>query len=506
MSELETQIAKRRETRRRLRQQGVEPYPSRCDYDLEPYDVHARFGERAGEELAGLSEPLRVPGRLAALRRQGESWIGDLRDGRARLRLTLSRDELDAPSRQLIEDLDPGDHVVARGRLGRTRDGELALEATSLELLGKALRPPSHAWAGGGAGDERHRQRDLDPLAQPAARRVLEARAGLLAALRAHLGRHGFLEVETPILRPSTGAGQEDLDIDRHLRAAPVPCLERLLVVGMHRVYGIDRAARGAARPAPELTTLDLRWAYADAAKLMTFSEEMLRETASQLIGEPALERGGERIELGMEWPRYTMRQSLSEVGGIDPARLEHTADLAAVFADLDLAWPDAVDQPEHPVLAAGSAAAYERDHPGVDHPADWYGHLLTALFEARVKDLLQEPTFIRECPLASSPLARPAPGDGRFADSGELYLGGMTIGSVFSELNDPDARGERFGHQRPGRRPDPDDLRALEHGMPPAAGLALSIDRLTMLLTDSTSVRDVILFPLPRPQAAEGE
>ena len=525
MSELETQIANRREKQRRLRERGVDPYPSRCEYDLEPHDVHARFGDRQGEELAGLSEPLRVPGRLTALRRHGSTWFGDLRDGRAKLQLMLRRDELEAGSRELLEELDLGDYLLARGRLMRTRTGELTLQATRLELLAKALRPPPDKWGGLADVEQRYRYRYLDLLANPETRGVFEARAGLLAALRSHLDRRGFLEVETPMMQPLAGGAtarpfvthHNALDIELYLRVAPELYLKRLLVGGMHRVYEINRNFRNegiSTRHNPEFTMLELYWAYSDYDKLMSFTEEMLRDVVAELTGQPALEWDGERLELGVDWPRYTMRESLARIGGIDPARLEHTADLAAIFAEHDLPWPSAVEPTDHPVLRAGSAAAYGRDHPGVEYPADWHGHLLMALFEEMVEKTLVQPTFITEYPVAVSPLAKPTAGDERFTERFELYIGGMEIANAFSELNDPDAQAERFSRQLAAReagddeahRFDHDYVRALEHGMPPAGGLGLGIDRLAMLLTGKTSIRDVILFPLLRPEAAEDE
>ena len=525
MSELETQIANRREKQRRLRQRGVEPFPLRCDYDLEPADIHARFGERGAEELAGLSEPLRVPGRLAALRRHGKTWFGDLRDGRAKLQLMLRRDELEAAARDLLEDLDLGDYVLARGRLIRTRTGELTLRATTLELLAKALRPLPDKWHGLADVEQRYRYRYLDLLANPDTRQVFEARAGLLRALRSYLDRHGFLEVETPMMQPLVGGAtarpfvthHNALDLDLYLRVAPELYLKRLLVGGMHRVYEINRNFRNegiSTQHNPEFTMLEFYWAYSDYDKLMRFTEEMLREIVSELTGEPSLEWDGERLELGVDWPRHTMRDSLTRIAGIDAGRLDHAADLAALLREHGLELPAAIDDPRHPVLHAGSAAAYETEHGGVEIPADWYGHLLMTLFEERVEELLVQPTFITDYPVAISPLAKLTPGDERFVERFELYMGGMEIANAFSELNDPDAQAERFSRQLAARergdeeahRFDHDYVRALEHGMPPAGGLGLGVDRLAMLLTGCASIRDVILFPLLRPQAAEDD
>ena len=285
----------------------------------------------------------------------------------------------------------------------------------------------------------------------------------------------------------------------------------------MHRVYEINRNFRNegiSTRHNPEFTMLEFYWAYSDYDKLISFTERMLREIVADLTGEPTLEWGGERLELGVDFGRYTMREALTQFAGVEPERLEHAADLAAILAEHDLPLPRAVDDPAHPVLHAGSAAAYERDHPEVEVPADWYGHLLMSLFEERVEELLTQPTFITDYPVAISPLAKLSPEDDRFVERFELYIGGMEIANAFSELNDPDAQAERFGRQMAAResgddeaqRFDEDYVRALEHGMPPAGGLGLGIDRLVMLLTGSPSIRDVILFPLLRPEAPNPE
>ncbi len=244
----------------------------------------------------------------------------------------------------------------------------------------------------------------------------------------------------------------------------------------------------------------------------MEFTEEMLREVIGSILDEPTLSWRGERLELAGAWPRHTVREALSVVGGVDPMRLEHVADLADELRRRELPLPAAVDDEGHPVLTAGTAAAYEERHPARPVPDGWYGHLLMALFEATVEDQLVQPTFITDYPVEMSPFAKLTPGDPRFTERFELYLGGMEIANAFSELNDPDAQAERFRRQLAARergddeahRFDHDYVRALEYGMPPAGGEGIGIDRLVMLLTDSPSIRDVILFPLLRPLAEE--
>ncbi len=520
MSELDAQIANRRDKRRRLAEAGIDPYPSRCDYDLEPAEVHARFGERDAEELEALVAELTVPGRVTALRRHGKTWFADLRDGRAKLQLMIRRTELEPAAAELLETLDLGDYVAARGRLIRTRTGELTLAATGLELLAKALRPLPEKWHGLADVELRYRRRYLDLMSNPDSRGVFEQRAALVRALRAFLDRHGFLEVETPMMQPLPGGAtarpfvthHNALDLELYLRVAPELYLKRLLVGGLHRVYEINRNFRNegiSTQHNPEFTMLEFYWAYVDYRRLMEFTEEMLREAVTEVRGEPTLEWQGRRLELAGDWPRLTVRQAISRFGGIEPERLEHVADLAAVFRQRELPWPRAVDQPRHPVLEAGSAAAWERDHPQGEIPEGWYGHLLMELFEAVAEEHLDQPTFITEYPVAVSPLSKQCPEDGRFTERFELYIAGMEIANAFSELNDPDVQAERFRRQLAERergdeeahRFDHDYVMALEYGMPPAGGEGVGIDRLVMLLTDSPSIRDVILFPLLRPE-----
>jgi lysyl-tRNA synthetase class 2 len=504
MSELDEQIRVRREKRDRLRAEGVELYPARAPHDLEPFDVHARFGERSAEELQAAGTRLTVPGRVRSLREHGKTAFVDLHDGRQKLQLMVRRDKLPPEAQRLLDSLDLGDLVAAGGLLIRTRTGELTLQADSLRLLAKALRPMPEKWHGLADLETRYRQRYLDLLVNPDSRRIFEVRAKIVKTLREFLDRRGFVEVETPMLQMiPTGATarpfrthHNTLDLDLYLRIAPELFLKRLVVGGLHRVYEINRNFRNegiSTQHNPEFTMLEFYWAYADYQDLIALTEEMFGELAMAIHGSLTVPWKEGRLELASPWARYTIREAITQFAGVPAGDLDAVEGVARALAERHIDLP-----------------------PGFDARRPWseqegaYGHLLMTLFEATAEEHLVQPTFITDHPVEVSPLSKQRTDDPRFTERFELYLGGMEVANAFSELNDPDVQAQRFHEQVRARQRgdqeahpfDADYVRALEHGMPPAAGEGVGIDRLTMLLTDSHSIRDVILFPLLRPQA----
>ncbi|MGH9379386.1 MAG: lysine--tRNA ligase [Thermoanaerobaculia bacterium] len=490
MSELETQIQNRRAKRERLCEEGVAAYPERFEYDLEPSQVIARYGERDAAALEAEEIRLRVPGRLRSFRRHGKVAFADLWDGEAKLQLMVRLPQLGDEARFLVEQLDLGDYVGAEGRLIRTRTGELTLEADGLTMLAKALRPLPEKWHGLSDVEARYRQRYLDLMANPETRRTFEIRARLIAALRRELDARGFLEVETPMLQILAGGAaarpfvtrHNALDIDVYLRVAPELYLKRLLVGGLHRVYEINRNFRNegiSTQHNPEFTMLELYWAYADYGRMMELTEELLTGLAAELLDDTGLSFQGERIDLARPWRRLTVREGVREYAGLSAEEADDPGALAA---------------------------ALERRGEPLPQLRD-YGNLLMALFEAVAERHLVQPTFVLEYPIEVSPLAKPVPGDPRFTERFELYIAGMECANGFSELNDPDVQAERFRAQLAARqqgdeeahRFDADYVRALEYGMPPAGGEGFGIDRMVMLFADQPSIRDVILFPLMR-------
>ena len=497
MSELDEQIAHRRAKRDALAARGIDPYPIRSACDLEPSEVHERYGELSAEELEQRAVRLAVPGRARAIRRHGKTAFVDLADGLGKLQLFIRTPALGEESAAVLEALDLGDLIGAEGTLMRTRAGELSLAADRLTMLAKALRPLPEKWHGLADVEARYRQRYLDLLVNPETRRAFEVRSRLVAGIRRFLDERGFLEVETPMMQPIPGGAAARPFVTRHhalglelyLRIAPELYLKRLLVGGVHKVYEINRNFRNegiSTRHNPEFTMLELYWAWADYRAMMNLTEELLLVLADGVLGRRELTWRGETIDLAPPWPRLTMREAVALHGGIDAGRLE---------------------------TAEGVAA--ELDRRGVERPpAPTYGQMLMTLFEEVAEPRLTAPTFVLDYPVEVSPFAKLTPGDPRFTERFELYIGGMEIANAFSELNDPDAQAERFRQQLAARadgdeeahRFDHDFVRALEHGMPPAGGEGIGIDRLAMLFTDSASIRDVILFPLMRPLPAQGE
>ena len=494
MSELDEQIKNRREKLRLLAEAGIEVYPHDFDYDLEPSEVEARYGDSSAEELEEAAATLRVPGRVRAIRGHGKLVFADLADGVGKVQLFVRANRLSEPSRRVLENLDLGDLVGARGRVMRTRSGELSLDVEELALLAKAIRPLPEKWHGLADVEARYRQRYLDLVVNPESRKVFETRAAIVGGLRRFLEGHGFLEVETPMMQAIAGGAtarpfvthHNALDLELYLRVAPELYLKRLVVGGLHRVYEINRNFRNegiSTQHNPEFTMLEFYWAFADYEDLMELTEEMLWGLAREVLGREALEWKGESLDLTPPWPRYTIREAIERFAGVEPDRLESAEGVAEVLAE-----------------------------KGIETVGGVYGRLLMDLFEETVEDHLQGPVFITEHPVEVSPLSKVSRRDPRFTERFELYLGGMEIANAFSELNDPAVQAERFRQQLAARaagddeahRFDADYVRALEHGMPPAGGEGIGIDRLTMLFTGSPSIRDVILFPLLRPEPAE--
>jgi lysyl-tRNA synthetase class 2 len=439
-----------------------------------------------------------VPGRIRSIRRQGKLVFSDIHDGKEKLQLFIRQNDLPAPAQTVLENLDLGDIVGASGMLIRTRTGELSLKVDDLTILSKAVRPMPEKWHGLADVETRYRQRYLDLATNEESRQVFEARAAIVKGIREFLDARGFLEVETPMMQVIPGGAtarpfkthHNALDIDLYLRIAPELYLKRLLVGGIPRVYEINRNFRNegiSTRHNPEFTMLEFYWAYADYRQMMDLTEELLSGLAERvrvLLRREQLTWEGKPIDLARPWQRLTMREAITRYAGVSPERLETKELVRAVLEEKGLEIP----------------------------PGGTYGHLLMGLFEHTVEEHLFAPVFITEHPTDVSPLSKQRPDDPRFTERFELYLGGMEIANAFSELNDPDVQAERFRGQVAAREAgdaeghlyDADYVRALEHAMPPAAGIGIGIDRLTMLLTDRQSIRDVILFPLMRPEAAE--
>ena len=495
MSELEDQIKNRREKRDALEAAGIATFPTRAAYDVEPFALVAAHGDKTAEELEAAALTVAVPGRLRALRKHGKMAFLDLSDGREKVQVLVRRNKIPETAWTVLENLDLGDFLSARGPLLRSRTGELTVFAEDLTFLAKALRPLPEKWHGLAEVEARYRRRYLDLATNPDSRKVFETRAALIRGLRRFLEDRSFVEVETPMMQTVAGGAaarpfathHNALDLPLFLRVAPELFLKRLVVGGMHRVYEINRNFRNegiSTQHNPEFTMLEFYWAYSDYQQLMELTEEMLSTLAQEVTGSTTLPWKGQELDLSRPWARYTMAGAVTELAGIPEERLQ------------------TVEQLEEELKARRAEVPKART----------YGHLLLALFEETVEEQLMQPTFITDHPVEVSPLAKQRADDPRLTERFELYVGGMELANAFTELNDPDVQAERFRQQLAARQQgddeahvfDDDFLRALEHGMPPTGGEGIGIDRLTMVFTDCQSIRDVILFPLLRPQAVD--
>lgn len=485
----------RREKLKLLRERGVLPFAYR--FDRTHTTQHALGVFREGGDVA-----VRVAGRLVALRHHGKTTFAHLADATGRIQLYFKSDELGPEGYELVGLLDLGDHVGVAGMLFATKTGEITVRVNELTLLAKALRPLPLGKADE-AGEHhstladpetRYRQRYADLAVHPDIRSVFELRARVVAYLRRFLDERGYVEVETPVLQPLYGGAlarpfithHHALDSRLFLRIATELYLKRCIVGGLERVYelgkdfrneGIDRFRN------PEFTMLEFYEAYIDYTDVMRIVEEMLYGLTLQLYGSPAIERFGRTFDFTPPWPRRAYLDLVREHAGID---LQSAAD-----AELREA-----------LRRAGAGEAEElKAMPRTK--------LIDEVFKTFVERHLEQPTFVVDFPIELSPLAKPKRGDPVLAERFELYANGRELANAFSELNDPDEQRARFEAQAKARAAgdqeahqlDEDYLRALEYGMPPTGGCGLGIDRLVMLLAGVSSIRDVILFPLLRPE-----
>ena len=486
MDAIETLRANRRAKLDELRRRGVDPYPPRFPVDGRVSEVNAAHAGADAAALEAAPPRVRLAGRVTAVRRHGKTAFIDLSDGDDRVQVYLRRDALGDEGFDLLDTLDLGDFWGVEGELFRTRTGELTVRAGAVTVLAKALQPWPEKWHGLVDRELRARQRYLDLATGDESRRIFRARAAIVREIRAFLDARGFIEVETPMMQPIPGGAtarpfvthHNALDMDLFLRVAPELYLKRLVVGGFERVYEINRNFRNegiSTQHNPEFTMLEFYQAYATYRDHMDLTEEMLTGIAEKVAGTTSLPWGDGRIELARPWRRLSMRDAVLAYSSFRPEDLGDRAALERTARALAI--------------------------PDVERLAN--GKLLAEIFEFTAESRLADPTFIIDFPADISPLAKRKPGEPELTERFELYAAGMELANAFSELNDPDDQRQRFEAQvrASGGVVDEDYLAALEHGMPPAAGEGIGIDRLVMLLTGSRSIRDVILFPLLRPK-----
>ena len=484
-----------------LKRLGHDPYPHRFDYTHTLGQVRANLDAASAAELQEKKEFVRVCGRILSLRGQGKAGFMDLSDGQNRLQVYVRLDFVGPADFELFQLFDLGDIIGVEGTLFRTRTNELTVSASRVFHLSKNLLPLPEKWHGLTDVETRFRQRYVDLVVNPEVRAVFVKRAGIIREIRSFLDARGYLEVETPVLQTMAGGAlarpfrthHNALDIDLYLRIALELHLKRLIVGGIPRVYELSRIFRNegiSTQHNPEFTMLEFYQAYSDYRNLMDLSQEMITQVAEAVTGTRQVQYGEHLLDFD-HWHRLSMKEAIFRF------------------------WPDSLNAPSeedlHSVdrlrLLVGSLHAHFE-------PSDGPGKLLATLFETVAEDQLIQPTIVYDYPAEVSPLSKTKAGDPETAERFELYIAGMEIANAYSELNDPVEQKARFEEQLLARGRgvedahgmDDDYVRALSYGMPPTAGEGIGIDRLTMVLTDSPSIRDVILFPLLRPEQTNDE
>jgi len=498
MSSEEEQIQQRRANLEKLTELGVNSYPHRFERSATVTDLVRAHGDKAGPELEEHRVETVTSGRILGIRSFGKASFLVLSDGRSRIQVYIKKDSLSERDFELFRLLDFGDLVGVEGHLFRTRTNELTVWASRVEFLAKCHVPLPEKWHGLTDIEIRYRQRYVDLIVNPEAREVFQVRSKVMSALRQFLDARGYLEVETPMMQPIAGGAMarpfkthhNALDIDLYLRIAPELYLKRLVVGGLERVYEINRNFRNegiSTRHNPEFTMLEFYEAYSDYQDLMKMTEEMIGFVARSAVGSEDVEFDGNAISLRAPFARASLRQA--------------TADAASRKSGEKVAEGDLRNDEKARSLASRLDIAV--------HPNDGSGKITTTIFEALVEESLIQPTFVYDFPTEVSPLSKQRPDDPDTVERFELYIGGMEMANAFSELNDPVEQRHRFEQQLSARAKgdqeahamDDDYVRALEYGLPPTAGEGVGVDRLVMLLTNSKSIRDVILFPQMRPK-----
>jgi lysyl-tRNA synthetase class 2 len=485
-------IAERRAKLAELRKAGA-AFPNAFRRDVLAGQLHAAFGERNGEWLDANPTRVKVGGRLLFRRVMGKASFAKIGDRTGQIQLYLQQETLGA-AYEAFKGWDIGDIVGAGGVLFRTKTGELSVRVDALALLVKSLRPLPDKWHGLADTETRYRQRYVDLIVSEPTRQVFRTRTRIVRYLRDFLDALDFLEVETPMMQPIPGGAaarpfrthHNALGLDMYLRVAPELYLKRLIVGGLERVYEINRNFRNeglSTQHNPEFTMLEAYLAYADYRDLMDWIEKATRGLADTIYGTQQLTYQGRAYDLSQPFRRLTVEQAIIEHNpGIDPLSLRDVTYLRKRCEQLGVHF----------------------------EPADGAGKLQIELFEKSAESALLDPTFVYAYPVEVSPLSRPNDADPFIADRFEFFLAGREIANGFSELNDPEEQAARFRLQAARKESgdeeamfyDADYVRALEYGMPPAAGLGVGIDRLVMFFTDSASIRDVILFPHLRPES----
>jgi len=498
-------LALRQEKLSQIAALGQATYPNQYIATHTIPEILKQYGSSTTEELEANRVTVSIAGRLMAIRGQGKAGFAHLQQGGERLQIYVRLDAVGEKAFQLYKLLDLGDHIGVTGYLFRTRTGELSLHVETITFLAKAMLALPEKYHGLADVELRYRQRYVDLFMNADVRETFVKRARILKAIRRFFDDRGYLEVETPMMHSIAGGAaakpfithHNALDMDLYLRIAPELYLKRLVVGGLDRVYEINRNFRNegvSTQHNPEFTMIEFYQAYANYHDLMTLTEELIQKVALEVNGTLLTSFNGTEIDLG-KWQRFSMREAIlhfwPEPAGDKPSLS-------------DFAQDDAVVAMVQRLRAAGVGVDSKLGEPR--------GKTIASIFEAVAEDHLVQPTIIYDFPIAVSPLSKQKTDEPDWVERFEFYIGGFELGNAFSELNDPEEQRKRFEQQLHERergddeahQMDEDYVRALSYGLPPTAGEGIGIDRLTMILTGSKSIRDVILFPLMRKLAPQ--
>ncbi|WP_341963023.1 lysine--tRNA ligase [Planococcus maritimus] len=490
--ELNDQLVVRRQKMQNFREHGLDPFGKRFERTHLSQEIVEQYDQFSKEELEEKSVEVIIAGRIMTKRGKGKAGFAHLQDLKGQIQIYVRKDAIGEDSYEFFNTADLGDIIGVRGTVFKTNVGELSVKAQEVEYLTKALRPLPEKFHGLKDVEQRYRQRYLDLIVSENSKETFILRSRIIQAMRRYLDDQGFLEVETPMLHSIAGGAtarpfithHNALDMQLYIRIAIELHLKRLIVGGLEKVYEIGRVFRNegiSTRHNPEFTMLELYEAYADYNDIMSLTENLIAHTAKEVLGTTTVRYGEEDINLAPGWKRLHMADAVKEYTGVD-------------------FW-------QH--MSKEEAQALAEEHSIEIKPTMEVGHILNEFFEQKVEEQLVQPTFIYGHPVEISPLAKKNPEDERFTDRFELFIVRREHANAFTELNDPIDQRERFEAQLiekeegndEAHEMDDDFIEALEYGLPPTGGLGIGIDRLVMLLTNSASIRDVLLFPQMRPK-----
>ncbi|WHZ03263.1 lysine--tRNA ligase [Neobacillus sp. YX16] len=488
--ELNDQLQVRRDKMNAMRERGLDPFGKRYDRSHNIKELVEQYAELEKEDLEAKDVSVTLAGRIMTKRGKGKAGFANIQDLTGQIQVYVRVDAIGAEAYEVFDSSDLGDIIGVKGTLFKTKVGELSVKVHEFEFLTKALRPLPDKFHGLKDVEQRYRQRYLDLIMSQESRSTFITRSKIIQSMRRYLDNHGYLEVETPMMHSIAGGASarpfithhNALDMELYMRIAIELHLKRLIVGGLEKVYEIGRVFRNegvSTRHNPEFTMIELYEAYADYQDIMSLTENLIAHIAREVLGTTTIQYGEYEVNLEPEWKRLHMVDAIKEFTGVDFWKQ------MSVEEARELAKEHRVEITEHML----------------------YGHIVNEFFEQKVEEKLIQPTFIYGHPVEISPLAKKNEEDSRFTDRFELFIVAREHANAFTELNDPIDQRERFEAQLKEREQgndeahemDEDFVEALEYGMPPTGGLGIGIDRIVMLLTNSPSIRDVLLFPLMR-------